>query len=120
LAIGELTDFQAKYPNDPRSAKAQALKGDALFAQKKFEPAIVEYDTFLQKYPENDNTKDALYKKGLALAELNAPNAGTVLQQVVKQFPGTTEAAGAAQKLKEIAAAGARGKRAPSYLRENQ
>ncbi len=120
MAAGEMADFQAKYPTDPRSADAQVAKGDALFALKKYDQAVIEYDTFLQKYPQNDNTKTALYKKGLALAELNALNATTILQQVVKQYPGTVEATGAAQKLKEMAVPGARGKRPPSHSRENQ
>src|SRR5262249_38082256 len=92
LALQELQDFQAKYPNDSRAAKAQLYKGDVLLAQKKYEPAIIEYDTFLQKYPENEDTKSALYKKGLAQLETNPKDATATLQQVVSKYKGTVEA----------------------------
>jgi TolA-binding protein len=113
LAIQELSDFQNKYPTDTRSAKAQLFKGNALFAQKKWDPAIIEYDTFLQKYPENDDTKTALYKKGLAQAETDPKAATATLQQVVTKYKGTVEATDAQNKLKELATAGARGRRGP-------
>jgi TolA-binding protein len=112
LAIQELNDFQAKYPNDPRSAKAQILKGDSLAAQKKYEPAVIEYDTFLQKYPENEDTKTALYKKGLALTASDPKAAVAIFQQVVTKYKGTVEATDAQARLKDLQT-GARGKRGP-------
>jgi len=113
LAVQEFSEFQSKFPTDPRAGDAQLYKGNALYALKKYEPAIVEYDMFLQKYPENDHTKTALLKKGLAQADNNDVKGATAtLQQVVKQFPRTVEAANADQKLKELAT-GARGRRGP-------
>lgn len=112
LALQELQDFQTKYPNDPRSAKAQLFKGDALYAQKKYEQAVIEYDTFLQKYPENDDTKTALYKKGLAQLESSPKEATATLQLVVTKYKGTLEATNAQNKLRDLAS-GVRGKRGP-------
>lgn len=117
LAIQELSDFQNKYPNDPRSAKAQILKGDALAAEKKYEQAVIEYDTFLQKNPESDDTRTALYKKGLAQAEIDPKAATATLQQVVTKYKGTVEAINAQAKLKELAAPAAR--RPPRPGRQN-
>jgi len=114
LALQELSDFMAKFPNDLRAAEAQLSKGDALSAQKKWDQAIIEYDTFLQKYPENDNTKTALYKKGLAQAEAHDPKAVATLQQVVAKYPHTVEAANAAMKLKELSTPGKRGSTRPN------
>ncbi len=113
LALQELAEFQAKYPNDPRSAEAQILKGDALEAQKKHDQAIIEYDLFLQKFPENDKTSLALFKKGLAQVEANDRNALATLQQVVAKYPKSQEAPLAQAKIKELSAAGARGRRGP-------
>jgi TolA-binding protein len=112
LAMRGFSEFQEKFPTDPRAAKAQIYKGDGLFAQKKYEQAVIEYDMFLQKYPQNEDTKTALLKKGLAQAESRDQGATTTLQQVVKQFPGTQEASNASAKLKELAA-GQRGRRGP-------
>ena len=104
LAIEEYREFLSKYPNHTRAAEAQANIGDIFFGQKKFDQALIEYDLFLQKYMNDDRTSSALYKKGLAHAELNQiTEAKAVLTRVQKDFPGTTEAVGAAAKLKELA-----------------
>ena len=109
LALQELSEFQAKYPNDPRTAKAQILKGDVLGFMKKADQAVIEYDTFLQKYPENEDTSVALYKKGLAQVEINDPKATATLQSVVTKYPNSPEATLAKQKIQQLA----RGKRGP-------
>ncbi len=110
LALQEFAEFIAKYPNDPRAPRAQIYKAQCLFESKKFEQAIVEYDTFLQKYPESEDTKTALYKKGLAQSEINDPKAQATLQSVVAKYPNSVEATNAKQKLQQL---GARGRRGP-------
>jgi tol-pal system protein YbgF len=105
LAAGGLQEFISKYPTDPRAPEAHLLLGDTLRAQKKYEPALAEYDFVLQKYTENDKTRAALLKKGLALAEANQPQqAIATLNEVVKKFPGTSEANSASTKLRELQA----------------
>jgi tol-pal system protein YbgF len=104
LAINGLQEFLSKYPDDPRAAEAQLSMGDALYAEKKYDLAITQYDIVLQKYPEGDKTRTALLKKGLALADSNQPQATTTLNEVAKKFPGTSEAIAAQAKLKELAA----------------
>jgi tol-pal system protein YbgF len=105
LAISGLQEFLAKYPTDPKAPDAQLRIGDALHAQKKLELAVTQYDIVLQKYPESDTTRAALLKKGLILAEANQPQATSTLNEVVKKFPGTSEALAAQQKLKELQSA---------------
>jgi TolA-binding protein len=102
LAVGGYQEFLAKFPNDPRAAEAQLGIADAYYNQRKFEQAVLEYDLFLQNYPENDRTKSALYKKGLALAEHNPAEAIPVLQKVAKDYPNTVEATNASQKVREL------------------
>jgi TolA-binding protein len=111
LGLQELADFEAKYPNDPRVAQAQILKGDAYRALQKYDQAIIEYDTFLQKYPDNEHTTDALYKKGLAQIEVDPKAATATLNLIITKYKGSPEATLAQQKLREIA--GARGRRGP-------
>jgi TolA-binding protein len=70
-------------------------------AQKKFAESIAEFDLVLSKYPNSDKRCGALYQKGRALFELKQVPQGTpVLQSVVKECPGTQEAANAAADLK--------------------
>ena len=77
--------------------------GEALSAEKKYDQALQEYDIVLQKYPESDKSRSALYKKGLALAEQNQPQqAISVLNDVAKRFPGTSEATNAQAKIREL------------------
>jgi TolA-binding protein len=111
LGLQELADFEAKYPNDPRTAYAQVLKGDAYRALQKYDQAIIEYDTFLQKYPQDEHTSEALYKKGLAQIEVDPKAATTTLNLIISKYKSSPEATLAQQKLKEIA--GARGRRGP-------
>ena len=102
LAVSGLQEFLSKYPNDPRAPDAHLKIGDALTAQKKYELAFAEYDFVLQKVADNDKIRAALLKKGLALAETNQPQAIQTLSEVVKKFPGTSEASTAQSKLKEL------------------
>jgi len=103
LAIDGYKEFITKFGNDRRAAEAQLAIADALSNQKKYEQALTDYDLFLQKYPGHDKTGAALYKKGLALAELNqTPQAIQTLERVVKEFPNTSEAEGAKLKLKDL------------------
>ena len=103
LAIDSYREFLTNYPNHARAPEAQLAIGDAFFSQRKFDQALIEYDLFLQKYPTDDRTRSALYKKGLAHAELDqTPMAQAALQRVVKEFPGTVEATNAQLKIREL------------------
>jgi tol-pal system protein YbgF len=106
LAISGFQEFLSKFSADPRAPEAQISIGDAYYNQKKFEQAVIEYDLFLQKYPQNDRTATALFKKGLALAEYDRAQAIPILQKVVKDHPGTVEATNAAQRVRELQARG--------------
>jgi len=99
-AIGEFREFLRTYPKDMRAQSAQITIGEAFAAQKKLEQAILEYDLASQNYPEGDKKCLALYKKGRALAEQKlTPQATAVFQTVVKDCPGTSEAASAQEEL---------------------
>ncbi len=110
LAVVEFQEFLSKYPADPRVPDAHFNIGDAYFNQQKYDQAITEYDIVLQKHPESDKTRSALYKKGLAQAEQNQPQAIATLQEVVKKFPGTSESQNAQAKIKELQRPASRGK----------
>jgi tol-pal system protein YbgF len=103
LAIAGFQELLSKFPADPQTHVAQLYIADAYYNQMKFEQAILEYDLVLQKYPGNDKSGTALYKKGLAQAELNQrQEAIATLRKVATDFPGTTEATNAQQKVREL------------------
>ena len=103
LAIEGFREYLDSFPASPRAAESQLYLGDAYFSQDAFDRAILEYDLLLQKYPESDKTLSALFKKGLALAEMGQTrDALTYLRQVVSDYPESTEATGARQKIDEL------------------
>ena len=103
LAIMGFKEFISSFPTDLRAPDAQIFLGESYLAQKKFDLAIVEFDLFLQKYPNHDKTKIALYKKGLAHADLNQTQyALSALGKVVTDYPNTIEATNAAEKMREL------------------
>jgi tol-pal system protein YbgF len=104
IAVDDFREFLKNYPNDPvRSPAAQFYIGDAMMAQKKFDQALVEFDLVLSKYPSSDKKCTALYYKGRAHAELKqVSQATTVMDNVVKECPGTQEAANAAADRKNL------------------
>ena len=67
LAATGFREFLSKYPTDPRAADAQLYVGEVLFAQKKFEQAVIEYDLVLQKYPDSDKKERPSTRKGSLL-----------------------------------------------------
>jgi len=103
LAISGYMEFLQKFPDDARAAEAHLYIANALAAQKKFDAAVQEYDIVLQKYPESDKTRIALWKKGLTQADATQPQqAIATLNEVVKRFPNTSEATNAQAKLREL------------------
>lgn len=103
LATEGFREYLDSYPTSSRAAEAQLYMGDVHFNQREYDQAIIEYDLLLQKYPNSVKKVTALYKKGLALAELDeTEDALTYLRQVVSDFPDSTEAASAQQKIDEL------------------
>jgi tol-pal system protein YbgF len=105
LAASDFREFLKNFPGDVRASAAQFYLAQALFDQKKFPEAQVEFDTVLEKYPTSDRKCSALYRKGQTHVELKQiPQAKGVYQSVVKECPGTQEAANAAADLKKLPA----------------
>jgi tol-pal system protein YbgF len=102
IAVDDFREFLKQFPNDPvRSPAAQFYIGYAMMAQKKFDQAVLEFDLVLSKFPSSDKKCAALYQKGRSHAELKqGPQATAAMQAVVKECPGTQEAANAAAELK--------------------
>lgn len=81
---------------------AQYWIGEALFAKRQFNDAIVEFDKLSQLFPKGDKVPAARFKKGMALIESGQTEAGRAeLSALIKLYPRSNEAALARQQLGE-------------------
>jgi tol-pal system protein YbgF len=98
-----LSDFAVKYPNHKLIPNALYWKGEAFYAEKDYENAILAFQDVVDKYPAGDKAPDAMYKQGLSfLALKDKKNAGILFDLVQKKYPKSTAAEMAKKKLKEI------------------
>jgi tol-pal system protein YbgF len=98
-----LSDFATKYPNHKLIPNALYWKGEAFYAEKDFENAILTFQDVVDKYPRGEKAPDAMYKQGLSfLALKDNKNARILLDLVPKKYPKSKAAEMAKKKLKEI------------------
>ena len=98
-----LTDFAAKYPDHKLIPNTLYWKGEAFYAEKDFENAILTFQDVVDRYPREEKASDAMYKQGLSfLALKDNRNARVLLDLVQKKYPKSTAAEMAKKKLREI------------------
>ena len=98
-----LSDFAAKYPNHKLIPNVLYWKGEAFYAEKDFENAILTFQDVVDKYPRGEKAPDAMYKQGLSfLALKDKKNARILFDLVPKKYPKSKAAEMAKKKLKEI------------------
>ena len=98
-----LTDFAAKYPDHKLIPNTLYWKGEAFYAEKDFESAILTFQDVVDKYPRGEKAPDAMYKQGLSFLSLkDRKNARILLDLVQKKYPKSKAAEMAKKKLREI------------------
>jgi len=98
-----LSDFAVKYPNHKLTPNALYWKGEAFYAEKDFENAILTFQDVVDRYPRGEKAPDAMYKQGLSfLALKDSKNARILLDLVLKKYPKSNAAEMAKKKLKEM------------------
>jgi tol-pal system protein YbgF len=98
--------FLKDYPDTAFSDNAQYWLGETNYVMQKYDIAINEYQTLLNTFPNSKKVSHALLKIGYSYAELgNASDAEKTLTAVMKQYPGTTAARLADERLRKISAA---------------
>ena len=103
VAIILFKQYLRQHPRSPQAGDAQYWIGESLYAQKEFNAAIVAFDEVIQEYPQNDMVASSTLKVGLSFANLgDQPNARFFLQQVQENFPNSSEAQLATEKLKQL------------------
>jgi tol-pal system protein YbgF len=102
-AIALLTSFLSQHPPASLAAQAQYWIGESLYAQHRYEAAIVAFDDVVQQYPTHPKAPTALLKQAYAFAELqDQTHAEFFLQQVQKKYPRSSEASQAAARLEQL------------------
>jgi tol-pal system protein YbgF len=98
-----LSAFAAKHPDHKLVPNALYWKGEAFYAEKDYENAILSFQDVVDKYPGEDKASDAMYKQGLSfLALKDGKNARVLLELVRTKYPKSKAAELAKKKLAEI------------------
>jgi tol-pal system protein YbgF len=98
-----LAAFAAKYPGHKLTPNVLYWKGEAFYAEKDYENAILAFQDVVDKYPAGDKAPDAMYKQGLSFLALNdRKNARVLLELVSSKYPRSKASEQAKKKLAEI------------------
>jgi tol-pal system protein YbgF len=99
-AVAALRTFLKTYPRNDYADNAQYWLGEAYYAQKDYQHALVEFRATIETYPRGNKVPDALLKVGYCYQALGqTEKARAVLEQVVNLYPKTEPAALAAKRL---------------------
>jgi len=102
-ATAAFRDFLKKYPQGRYAHIAQYWLGEAAYAQRDFRQAITDYNALLANYPKSPKLAEAMLKIGYSHYELKEPDqARKVLEQLLQQYPDSTEAGQGRNLLKRI------------------
>jgi len=96
-------DFLAAFPQSPLVDNAQYWLAETYYVRRQFKDALPEFIKVTTQYPQSAKVPDALLKVGYCQVELGDKTAArTSLQQVMRQFPDTTAARLATQRLEQL------------------
>lgn len=99
-AFGE---YLKKYPNGRYAHLALYWRGEANFMQQKYKLAIADYQNLINNHPDSYKKPEAMLKIGYCYNELkDTAAARKALEQLVKEFPDSSEAAQARKLLDSL------------------
>ncbi len=88
--------FDSYLKKDPKKSLIDNVhfwKGEALYAQGKFEDAILRYDIVIKRFKDSEKVPDCLLKQGLSFIKLKDRQAGELLlRRVTNEFPDSKAA----------------------------
>jgi len=100
LALQGYRDMLARHPDADLAPDAQYGIGECFFAQAAFDSAATEYARVSARWPKGDRVPASLYKLGLCQERLGrAAEARKTFEDLVRRFPGASEAALARDRL---------------------
>jgi tol-pal system protein YbgF len=97
------TSFLSQFPTSPLADNAQYWLAETHYVRGQYSAALPEFRKVIETYPQSAKMPDALLKVGFCQAELgDRAAARTSLQEVMRQFPDTTAARLASQRLDRL------------------
>ncbi len=95
--------FLAIFPSSPLADNAQYWLAETYYVQRQFTTALPTFQAVIDSYPDSSKLPDALLKIGFCHYELRQWNAARVaLERVAREFPETTVARLASQRLDRL------------------
>ncbi|MGD8324978.1 MAG: tol-pal system protein YbgF [Gammaproteobacteria bacterium] len=102
-AAAAFQSFLRTFPESPLADNAQYWLAETYYVQRQFADALPQFQRVLDDYPQSAKLPDALLKIGYCNYELqNLDAARAALEQVSRQFPDTTAARLAVQRIERI------------------
>lgn len=95
-----LSEFVHRYPASGYAANAQYWLGNAYYAQRDCKNAIAAQLVVLKTYPDSPKAADAMLNIASCQTELKDKAAKKTLQDLIKQYPDSSAAATAKERLK--------------------
>lgn len=97
-----LETFAAKYPKHDLYVNALYWTGEALYGEKKYELAILQFQDVISKYPKHPKAPAAMLKQALAFNALgDSQNARTTMQKLLEEYPDSPQADAAKKYLEK-------------------
>lgn len=95
--------FLKSFPDTEYSDNAQFWIGECYYFEGQYEKAILEYEKVVQNYPKGNKVADALLKQAFSFLDLgDQASAKVLLQRIINDYPNTTSARRAREKLVSI------------------
>lgn len=97
-----LESFTSKYPKNELYVNALYWIGEALYGEKKYEQAILQFQDVISKYKTHPKAPAAMLKQALAFNALgDSQNARTTMKKLIEDYPDSAQAGAAKQFLKK-------------------
>ncbi len=88
-----LKSFAEKYPQHDLYVNAQYWIGEALYGEKKYEQAILQFQDVISKHHQHPKASAAMLKQALAFNALgDLQNARTTMQKLLQDYPDSPQA----------------------------
>lgn len=95
--------FLEQFPTSPLADNAQYWLAETFYVRGRYQDGLAAFRKVIEQYPQSAKVPDALLKVGYCQQELGDRDAArTSLQEVMRQFPDTTAARLASQRLGQL------------------
>jgi len=103
MALQQFAEYLRLFGNTESAPNAQYQIGEIYYQNGDYEPALKAFDALLEKYPENNKTRDGMYMKAMSLAKLGRrTEAARQFQELIDAYPGSEQALRAKAQLKSL------------------